>query len=470
MQSEKLWIDKYQPNKISDIIGNRYAVDQICTWLKNHKNKVPKTKKALLIAGQPGIGKSSTAHVIAKQYGYDVIEFNASDIRSKKSIQDIVVDATDTQNICKIFGQDKPILIIMDEVDGMSSGDKGGVSELIQIINPLKGKRNVKKEEKEKYEKRWIAPIICICNDRYSKKITDLLKVCKDVSFKTPTKLDLRDLVNTVTKNEGMNIDFDIIDNIIEYSQNDIRRLIYILQELHKKYGTNKITLDDVNELYTAYSKKNVDIGLFQAVNKLLSNNKLTIQDTLDLFEIDKNLVPLMLYENYLAFTKKSISINTVSNIANSISLGDTITGLMYDGSYHWELQSLYGTLAITVPYHYISNVGKELEELKFPTILGKMSTYSSQRKLFSSIKTLCPLLSDIDSVLYLRKLILELILDDDKENTLRALEIIDNLGEDVTLIDKFMKIKTYDDVDYKDLYKKKGVKKKIKNIMNEKN
>lgn len=453
-----LWIDKYKPKRITDIVGNKQAINEITIWLKQYKAKIPGTPRALLIIGSPGLGKSSSADIISRELGYDVIEFNASDIRSQKTIQDEVSDAVSSLNINQTMGNGKPILIIMDEVDGMSSGDKGGIAELIHIINPLKGRRNIKKTDKLKHEERWIAPIICICNDRFSKKITELLKVCQSVSFNLPYRSDLYPLINKICALEKLTIDKDAIEKIIDYSQNDIRRLIYILQELHKIFKYSQITLEKIeNSLCQSYSHKNIEIGLFDAIDKLLTSNNLSIATTIDYYETDKNLVPLMIYENYLSRIINTDNVTNLKKLENIgtiidyISYGDTINGMMYDGSYHWELQQLYGITSTTVPSYYINSLGgsngfnKNRTKLKFPTILGKMSTYSSQRKSISNLKVKCPFLTDISSILYFRNMLFNLILSDNIDQKSKGVDLLKKLNLDTDIIEELQKIKTDD-------------------------
>jgi DNA polymerase III delta prime subunit len=115
-----LWTEKYRPKKISDIIGNEDNISTIVKWITDFKNNVKGTPKVLLISGEPGIGKTSTAHVILNEYGYDIIEHNASDIRGKKSMDIIVKRSLEYTNIMDLMsGCAKPVAIILDEIDNL---------------------------------------------------------------------------------------------------------------------------------------------------------------------------------------------------------------------------------------------------------------------------------------------------------------------------------------------------------------
>ena len=90
MDASMLWTEKYAPTQIKDIIGNKGNVEKLEAWLKTWSSKLHSGDKsfqrAALISGPPGIGKTTTAVVVSKALGYEVIEFNASDTRSKKSL------------------------------------------------------------------------------------------------------------------------------------------------------------------------------------------------------------------------------------------------------------------------------------------------------------------------------------------------------------------------------------------------
>jgi replication factor C subunit 1 len=148
----QLWTDKYKPTSMKDFVGNASNVKIMVDWLKSWKTeynknigvKKPTWKKAIIVSGKPGIGKTSSSKIICQDLGFDLIEMNASDTRNKKSLQSKVAELATNQSLIQ-----KKTCLVMDEVDGMSAGDRGGITELIQIIKNSK------------------IPIICICNDRY---------------------------------------------------------------------------------------------------------------------------------------------------------------------------------------------------------------------------------------------------------------------------------------------------------------
>jgi len=145
----QLWTTKYAPAKMSEICGNKGNVEKLQKWLQNWpKNLKTQFKlrgadgsgvyRAVMIYGPPGIGKTTAAHLVANLEGYDILEYNASDTRSKKLMEETMRGVLDNKSLMGYFAPDqekvakskKKLVLIMDEVDGMSAGDRGGVVQL----------------------------------------------------------------------------------------------------------------------------------------------------------------------------------------------------------------------------------------------------------------------------------------------------------------------------------------------------
>ncbi|CAN0452894.1 unnamed protein product, partial [Laminaria digitata] len=97
-------------------------------------------------------------------------------------------------------------LVIMDEVDGMGGSDRGGIQELIALIKKTK------------------VPIIAICNDRQHQKIRSLVNHCYDLRFARPMKVTIAKRVKAVAKMEGMDVDDNAAEMLVEANGNDIRQ------------------------------------------------------------------------------------------------------------------------------------------------------------------------------------------------------------------------------------------------------
>ena len=161
-----------------------------------------------------------------------MIEQNASDVRNKGAIENAIRDLSlnksldyfSVAGLKKAQANDNALasavgglatqksVIIMDEVDGVGAGDRGGIGALIKVIKTSK------------------TPIICICNDRQSQKLASLVSHCFDLKFQRPQSNQITELVMKVAKNEKIDIDAETCANLIESSGNDIRQVINILQ------------------------------------------------------------------------------------------------------------------------------------------------------------------------------------------------------------------------------------------------
>jgi hypothetical protein len=159
---------------------------------------------------------------------YDIIKYDAGDVRNKALIDTITSNNVSNRNVLQMMnGKIKKIAIVMDEIDGMNNGDKGGITSLIKLIRQ-------KKTKKQKLEDVTLNPIICIGNYYIDKKMRELMKVCNTFELKKPTSQQICKLLsNTIT-----NIDrHPIKDHLLNYIQGDLRKLIFI-NKIHNKNPT----------------------------------------------------------------------------------------------------------------------------------------------------------------------------------------------------------------------------------------
>ena len=147
--------------------------DALIDFEKNKSNLL--TKRGLYIYGSPGSGKTQFVEKILKDLDYDIIKFDAGDVRNKSIIETITKHNMSDKNLISMFRKKiKNIAIVMDEIDGMNSGDKGGINSLIKLIRP-------KKTKKQKKEQITMTPIICIGNYHIDKKIREMTKICTSI-------------------------------------------------------------------------------------------------------------------------------------------------------------------------------------------------------------------------------------------------------------------------------------------------
>jgi Cdc6-like AAA superfamily ATPase len=179
------------PNVINKILEREQLSNEIKNILNHFDNNHANVnyKKGIYIYGSPGCGKTEFVIQLLNEMNYDVIKYDAGDVRNKSLIENITSNNIAKCNVLQMMiGITKKIAIVMDEVDGMNNGDKGGITSLIKLIRQ-------KKTKKQKLENKTMNPIICIGNYYIDKKIKELMKVCYTFELKTPNVLQMSKII-----------------------------------------------------------------------------------------------------------------------------------------------------------------------------------------------------------------------------------------------------------------------------------
>ena len=225
-----MWSEKHRPKTVQEMVGNEDARLNALKWLGGWMSG----GKPLLLIGPPGTGKTTFVHALAEQFGYHLVEMNASDTRNKDKLQAILIPAL--QNTVNLFG--KKIMLFLDEVDGISvREDSGGLRELVDLM------------------KEPTVPIILAANVK-STKIKDLAKACKVIEFyPVPPRL-LMLFLDQILQREGAKLGSGDRISIVNNSRGDIRSMINSLQSRAIGYSTvsNKDIADiDIADAVTGY-------------------------------------------------------------------------------------------------------------------------------------------------------------------------------------------------------------------------
>ena len=322
-------------------------------------------------------GKTTTAQLVAKECGFEFVEFNASDTRNKKSMDEQILTLLNNKSLDGFFHdrnhQTKMTakhLLIMDEVDGMGgNADRGGIAELIQFI------------------KKTQIPIICICNDRNNTKIRNLANYCFDLRFQRPKVEQIRAMVMSICFKEGVKVSPNLINEIIEMSNFDIRQVIHYFSVFANQ--ANK----SLNEVKNHKVIKDVVLGPFEAVKKMFSAgqeyNEMSFEERSNLFFHDYQLLPLFAWENYVhcrpvASRSDRDTLALAAKSIDAICLGDLVETQIRSNQ-AWSLLPVQAAFATVAPGHYMN--GHFGGQIQFPSFLGKISTTNKKDRLSQELK-----------------------------------------------------------------------------------
>lgn len=384
---DRLWTTKYAPTSISMICGNKAAVEKLQGWLRDWRKNAKSNFKhpgkdgfgryrSVMIHGPPGIGKTTAAHLVANLEGYDVLETNASDTRSKKIVETDLVGVLDTTSLQgyfsgagkKVEGERKNMVLIMDEVDGMSAGDRGGVGAMAAVAK----KTNI--------------PLILICNERRLPKMKPFDHVTYEIPFRRPTAEQIRARLSTICFREGLKIPPPVLDSLIEGTHSDIRQVINMLSTV--KLDQRNLDYDKGKEMSKAW-EKHVILKPWDIVGKILNaqmfspSSKSSLNEKIELYFNDHEFSYLMVQENYLKTRpvlannyqgkeQKLKMLELADNAASSISDGDLVDRMIHGTQQQWSLMPTHAVFSFVRPASY--SYGNMMERPGFTSWLGQNS------------------------------------------------------------------------------------------------
>lgn len=378
--------DKYTPKELNDIIGNKEQIKSIKEWLdtyysvkkflkskgllkkssKGRKKKMvditdieieySKKKGNLLISGTHGCGKSTIISLILKEYDCEVINLNLLDLKTK----------IDTDLMSKFEmnynseNNKKPILLIDELESVITLNDKNGVFNII----------------KENNFKRWM-PIIIITNNQHNKQLTEAKKYSNEIKIFSPYPNDILRWVKQICDIERIIMSNNVVSKFVEYCQNDMRKILIQLNELKINFGSKQISMELLNSFMDIMKEKDLDFDLYKATNKILTSYN-GMDSCLELYETEKTLMPLMIFENYHKFVKK----NAYPKILNNLSLGDILENYIY-GEQNWDLLELHGIISCCISSYMITKYsnGINYSKLEFATDLNRTSVKRMNKK-----------------------------------------------------------------------------------------
>lgn len=407
-EAYKLWTVKYAPTNLQQICGNKSSVSKLKNWLTNWEESRRNGFKSAgrdgtgvfrsaMLYGPPGIGKTTAAHLVAKELGYDILEQNASDVRSKSLLNNGIKNSLDNMSVFGYFkgrtdpsgSNGKKFVIIMDEVDGMSGGDRGGVGQLASFC------------------RKTSTPMILICNERNLPKMRPFDRVCLDVQFRRPDANSIKARLMTIAVREKFKLDPNVIDKLVQATRGDIRQIVNLLSTITKT--SKQINHENITEISAAW-EKNIALKPFDIAHKLLDGRIYTengaqhfnLNEKIALYFDDFDFAPLMIQENYLSTRPSNLKkgqshLSAVAEAAESISQSNLVEKRIRSSEQLWSLLPLHAILSSVYPSSLVA--GQMAGRINFTAWLGQNSKAGKYSRLLQELQYHTKLSTSADKI-----------------------------------------------------------------------
>ncbi|MBN2488499.1 MAG: replication factor C large subunit [Methanosarcinaceae archaeon] len=296
------WAEKYRPSALADVVGNKNAVETLRIWSEEWLHGIPE-KRGLILYGQAGIGKTSTVHALAQDFGWEAVELNASDQRTADVIEKIAGSASKMRTLTGTAGKR---LIILDEADNIhGTSDRGGARAIGDII------------------KKTNQPIVLIANDLYGLS-SSLRGLCQEIKFNTLQSRSMIPALKNICREEGIMCGVGVIEKIAENAGGDLRSAVNDLQAV--AMGRNEIYIEDI-----ATSQRDTKESIFKVLAKIFKGTdpKTALEATYGLDESPEDLVHWIdenLPVQYETKNKEGVDVD-ISTGFNYLSRADMFLG-----------------------------------------------------------------------------------------------------------------------------------------------
>ncbi len=252
------WVEKYRPRSFKEIVNQEEAKYALASWICSRfrapeqfcktwaKSKDISGAKAVLLSGPPGIGKTTLVHALANEINYELIELNASDVRTSERIKEVVGRGLREGSLFGYAGR----LILFDEVDGLNpKEDLGGLNSIVDLIETAR------------------VPIVMTANNPWDQRLRPLRDISLVVSLKRLSEEDVVEVLRRICNAERIKCEEDALRALARASEGDLRAAINDLQLFAG--GKSTLTVDDIKKV----GERNPQLSMFEALDRVFRAN-----------------------------------------------------------------------------------------------------------------------------------------------------------------------------------------------------
>ncbi|MFP9060455.1 replication factor C large subunit [Natrialbaceae archaeon A-chndr2] len=233
------WTETYRPTTLSEVRGNDKARGQLKKWADTWDEH----RKAVIVHGSPGIGKTSAAHALANDMGWPVMELNASDDRQADVIKRVAGEASKSGTLTGGSGGRR--LVILDEADNFhGNADYGGSREVTRVV------------------KEAGQPVVLVANEFYDMS-KSLRNFCETIEFRDVSARSIVPVLRDICRREGIEFEEDALRAIADSTSGDLRSAVNDLQAVAE--GSEVLTVEDV-----VTGERDQTEGIFDFLDRLI--------------------------------------------------------------------------------------------------------------------------------------------------------------------------------------------------------
>lgn len=290
------WTVKHKPKSLSEVVGNKDAIQKLVNWVKSWEKGIPK-KRAVFIYGPPGIGKTVSVEALANDYKMELVEKNASDYRTEDAVKRFAGLASQYGSL---FGGKR--IVLLDELDGLTgTADRGGVRAITEVV------------------KNAQCPIVLIANDAYNPRLSTLRNYCLLIEFKKPSASDVMKHLKRICIREGIEAEEKALKFIAQRSEGDVRSAVNDLQALAQ--GRKRLTYEDVSWL--GYRDRQESI--FNVLRMIIYGRTCVgAKRAVDMADVDMDMLFEWIYENVPAHLNDP---HDLAKAMDALSMADVYRG-----------------------------------------------------------------------------------------------------------------------------------------------